>query len=314
MAILGSTALTLIDIARRLGGEQPILVDAITNENAGTFYRTLPMRQVTGWIERFTRIDGRPTVAFRRLGEYIDPSKSNRNPYSEGVFLLSGASEVDKVTADRDPRGALVLRQEEDWSFLEALGNKLSDASFYNRSSVSDDGFDGLLDRMPSGYDTTVDAGALTSSAQSSIYAFKFGPGRFMGLYNTGPNGKIIEANDYGAVVDKNSSNALNEIYRTFFNAAFGLAQYHPRAIGRIGGINAANKPAAADFTSLYEKMYGKPDLYVCSWRTYGYLGELISAYQHYPPGVRDYVPYAGFYDGVPILVDAALSDAEENK
>src|SRR3990167_6990198 len=117
MAIIG-TGLTLADIARRLGGDQPILVDALTNANAGVTMGRLPMRQITGWVEQFTRIEGRTTVSWRRLGSTVAASKGQRTPYTEGGFLISGGSEVDKIRADRDRRGPLTLRGEEDWSYL----------------------------------------------------------------------------------------------------------------------------------------------------------------------------------------------------
>jgi hypothetical protein len=125
------TGITLADIARRLGGDQPILVDALTNANASVTFGRLPMRQITGWVDQFTRIEGRPDVAFRRIGAYVASSKGQRNPYSEGIFLLSGVSEVDKIRADRDARGPLILRQEEDWSYLESMGYALSRQLFY---------------------------------------------------------------------------------------------------------------------------------------------------------------------------------------
>lgn len=312
MAIIG-TGLTMADIARRLGGDQPLLIDALTNGQAGVTFGRLPMRKVTGWVEQFTRIVGRPTVAFRKLGTTVATSKGSRTPYSEGIFLLSGVSEVDKVRADRDPRGPLALRAEEDWSYLEALGYGLSQQLFYGGTSIcstvstgANDGFDGMAVRVRSGMSTYIPNS--TGSLGDSVYAFKFGPGKFMGIYNTGPSGKLIDATDYGAVLDYDntvSSNSLNELYRTFFNAAFGVAQYHPYAVGRIGGLTSSI--AAVDFTNLYAGMEGKPDLLVTTWRGWGAISALLSGKQVYTPGQTDYAPYVGSYDGIPVVVDSAL-------
>jgi len=304
-------SVNLADIARRLGGDQPILVDALTNPQASVTFGRLPMRQINGWIEPFTRIEGRPTVYWRKLGEYVTPQKSSRNPFNEGVFLLSGASEVDKIKADRDPRGALALRSEEDWSFMESLGYSLSLQLFYGGTTLASDtdSFDGICTRLPSTASTVVHVGSLGCS----VYAFKLGPGRFMGLYNVGPSGKLIEATDYGAVIDKDSSSNVNELYRTFFNAAFGIAQYHELAIGRIGQINYSNSTqdpiAAINFTALYGKMTMKPDLLVTTWNGWGAISTLLSGKQVYAPGQTDYAPYVGSYDGIPIIVDSALVD-----
>ena len=311
MSTIG-TGFTMADIARRQGGYQPVLVDALTSPRGGVVWGRLPMKQVIGWSEPFTRIEGRPTVAFRRLGEYLSPSKSSRNPYSEGIFLCSGSSKADKIKADRDPRGPGPYRVEEAWSFLEAMGYAASNQLFYGDKSTSD-GFDGIYVRTGSSYATYVDAGGVTSALSTccSLYGFILGPGQFMGLYNVGAKGDLIEANDYGAMVDVNSSSAENEVYRTFFNAAIGIAQYHPKSIGRLAGVSSGHKPTADLMTSLYSAMDGKPTLLATTWLGWGYLSALLSAKQVYAPGQVDYSPYVGSYDGIPIIVDTALVDTE---
>jgi len=312
MAIIG-TGLTLADIARRLGGDQPILVDALTNANAGVTMGRLPMRQITGWVEQFTRIEGRPTVSWRRLGQTVAASKGQRNPYTEGVFLISGVSEVDKIRADRDPRGPLTLRGEEDWSYLEAIGYNMSLQLYYGGAALanSSEAFDGLCTRLPGGGTAVIDAGG---SLGASVYAFKLGPGKFMGIYNVGPSGKLVEATDYGAILDKDvsaASDSVNEVYKTFFNAAFGVAQYHGLAIGRIEKVNGAQASpiTAMNFTDLYAAMEGKPDLLVTTWAGWGGISALLSGKQSYLPGQTDYAPYVGSYDGIPIIVDSALTN-----
>lgn len=307
-----ATGITLADIARRLGGDQPILVDGLTNPNAGVTFGRFPMRKITGWVDQFTRIEGRPDVAFRKIGQYVAASKGQRNPYTEAIFLLSGVSEVDKIRADRDARGPLILRSEEDWSYLESMGYNLSRQIFYGGTSLcsTTDGFDGFCTRCKSSMSNYIqNAGG---SIGDSIYAFKLGPGKLMGIYNTGPSGKLIDATDYGPVLDKDnsgSSNSVNELYRTFFNAAFGIAQYHAKAVGRISGVahSIANNVSAGDFTNLYAAMEGKPDLFVTTWRGWGSISALLSGKQIYAPGQTDYAPYVGSYDGIPIVVDSAL-------
>jgi hypothetical protein len=308
---INATGLTMADIGRRLGGDQPILIDALTSPNGGVTMGRLPMRQVTGWVEQFTRIEGRPTVTFRRMGASVAASKGQRNPFSEGIFLISGVSEVDKVRADRDPRGPLTLRSEEDWSFMEAMGYNLSLYTFYGNTSLASgtESFEGINKRLPSTATAVSSAGG---SLGYSVYAFKLGPGQFMGIYNTGPAGKLIEATDYGAILDKGvvaASDSVNEVYKTFFNAAFGIAQYHPLSIGRIYNIDTAQTSpiVAADFTDLYAAMDGKPDLLVTSWTGWGAISALLSGKQVYAPGQTDYAPYVGSYDGIPIIVDSAI-------
>lgn len=304
-----SNLITLIDIANKIGGVQPILVDALTNQNAGTFFRALPMKQIVGWLEKFTRRVGRPSVSFRSLGEGVSTDKGKNAPFQEGIFLLSGASDTDKITADRSPEGSDTAREQNDTAYLEEMGKVLSTNAFYG-SNAQDGGFDGLFKRLPSKADTVISAGG--SSEASSIYAVKFGPKKFMGLYNTGPGGGIIEANNYGALTEKDEVGKINEIYRTFFNAGVGLAQYHPKAIGRIGKIDSTHKPTMQHMFEMFNKMDGKPDLLVTTWTVLGYLTDQKLSVLQMTPGDRDLDVMIGKLNGVPIIVDSALRDDED--
>jgi hypothetical protein len=307
MGNLNQTGMTLMDIARGIGGAQPALIDILANENSGAFYRILPMRQVAGWVERFDRKTGRPSVSFRSLGSRVTPSKGKREAWQEGVFLLSGYSEVDAVKADRDPRGARVYREEQDKDYLESIGYTLSQHTFYGSNGKSE-GFDGLFKRLPSSADTFVSAGG--SEEGTSIYAVKLGPNKFMGIYNVGPKGALIEANDYDRFLDK-TSEGVNEVYGMFFNAAMGIAQYHPKSIGRIGKIDASHKPSATMFTTLFGKMGWKPDVLVTTWTGAGYISELKLATLRMSVQDKNFDIEVDNYAGVPIIVDPALSDAE---
>jgi hypothetical protein len=298
---------TIIEIANTLGGAQPEMIDAMFNENHGTLFRAIPFKQVNGWMDRFTRTVGKPTVSFRNLGEGVGVSGSKRVPYAEGIFLLSGASEVDKIEADTDPRGALEYRREQDLDFLGSMGETLSAKTFYG-SHKKDDGFDGLFTRLPASADTFVSARGADEGA--SIYAIKFGPKKFMGLYNNAAGGQIIDARDYGALTEK-VGDKIYELYRTMFNAGIGFSQYHPKAIGRIGKITSAKKPTFSHFSELFGKMGGKPDLLITTWNVLGYINELKQEFLQMTPGDKNLDVQVGLLNGVPVIVDSALSDTE---
>ena len=77
------------------------------------------------------RQTARPTVTWRHVGQEISAYKSDRDPMSESLFLLSGYSKVDRILADSDPRGPRTYRQEEDSDYLESMGYELSYGLFY---------------------------------------------------------------------------------------------------------------------------------------------------------------------------------------
>jgi len=307
MATVG-TDFNLMDIAQNIGGSQPVLVDAVASRNYGQLFRILPMKQITGWVERINRVTSYPTVSFRNLGEYVTPSKGETQAVQEGVFLLSGASKIDKIKAERDPRGLTAARAGQDNLFLKAMGRSLSYQTLYGDYADGKQ-YDGLFNRLPATADTFVSAGG--SAEKYSIYALRFGEDQFMGTYNLGIEGELIEANPYGPYLDKDGSGNLNELYATFFNAAIGLSQYSTKSIGRIGKIDSSNKPTVADFYSLFEKMDGMPDVLVCNWTVAGYISDLKDGKLQMGPGDRNYDVAVDFFDGIPIVVDTAVSTDE---
>jgi hypothetical protein len=299
-------AYTLLDIATEIGGAQPALIDAVTAPNGGALFRKLPMKAVLGLSEQFIRRTGRPTVSFRPFAADVVASKSKKVPMREGIFLLSGASEMDAQMIDK-AANPTQERVDETMAFLEALGFQLSTSAFYGSNRV-DGGYDGLMKRLPIGCDTYVDGGATEETY--SIYAFKFGPTRFMGIYNPFENGDIIEAHDYGKQSVKENG-AYNEYYITMFNAFFGFAQYHPLSIGRIGRLDVNHKPQASQLESLFAQMKGKPDLLVCHMQAAGWLNELKMNVMKMDPTMPDFDITMGDYAGIPIITDSAVVSNE---
>lgn len=305
MSTIG-TKFNLLDIAKGIGGDQPVLVDALFKDGAGATFQRMPFKPISGWTEKFTQKTGRPTVAWRNLGEGVTPSKGERKAMQEGVFLLSGVSEIDKVKADSDPRGVKAASMEEDEDFLEAMGHQLSYQLFYGNAAKT---FSGLRKRLTSTHDTYVSAGAATETM--SIYAIKFGPRRFSGIYNPLSGGKIIQSTDYGAQIVTDSNDDKNEVYQTFFNAAIGIAQYHPKSIGRIALIDSSNKPSVSDFHSLFNKMGMRPDILVCNDIVAGYINELKQSSMRMTPSDTSYNIQVSDYNGIPIIVDTELLEDE---
>ena len=310
MATLNGYTGTLLDIAKRIGAEQPEFIRALTKEQHGTGFAALPFKPISGWSDPFMRQTARPTVTWRHVGQEISAYKSDRDPMSESLFLLSGYSKVDRILADSDPRGPRTYRQEEDSDYLESMGYELSYGLFYASGGNDDAQPDGLMKRLPTGGTCTFNAGATDETI--SIYAFRMGFKQFHGIYN--PNitgGKIIEARDYGATIVEDASKDGNELYRTFFNVAIGFAQKHPRSIGRIYKINSANTPTADDFFSLFSKMEGKPDLLITTWVGAGYVGALKSTALIMTPNDNRYDVMVDNVMGIPLAIDVALVDDE---
>lgn len=310
MATLNGYTGTLIDIAKRIGSQQPEFINALSKRDHGAGFAALPFKPISGWAEPFMRGETRPTVTWRRIGQEITAYKSDRTNYQESLFLISGYSKVDRLLADSDPRGARVYRQEEDSDYIESMGYSLSYGLFYASGGSDASQPDGLMKRLPTGGTCTVNAGATDETI--SIYAMRIGMKDFHGIWNPAiTNGRIIDARDYGSTIVEDSSGDGNELYRTFFNSALGFAQKHPLSIGRIYKINASNTPTANDFFSLFSKMEGKPDMMFTTWVGMGYVAALASSALHMTPDDRRYDVTISNVMGIPLGVDVVLADDE---
>jgi len=298
---------TMLEIATAIGGLQPELVDALVGDNGSALFRVLPMKAIIGLTEQFIQKSERPTVAFRNFAGKVTASKTGKIPVQEGVFMLSGASELDAPTTDKtaDPDQE---RADEALSFLESIGYKLSYSSFYGSNKI-DGGYDGLLKRLPTTAETYVAGGA--SNETVSIYGLKLGRGKFQGIYNPGPGGEIIQTSDFGKIAVKDSNGQWVSSYVTMFDGCFGLAQYHPKAIGRIGKLDSSHKPTAAMITSLFQKMKWKPDVLITNMEGAGWLNELKQAVMKMSPDDPNFDISMSDYNGIPILVDSAIVDDE---
>lgn len=309
MATLEGLEGTLADIAKRIGAEQPELIDAVTARKHGTAFRALPMRAIKGTKVSFNRWTTRPTVSWRNIGETVAFGKVDVEPWQESIFLVSGYSKVDVIVAGMDPRGPRAYRAEQDAAYLESLGYQASYGFFYSSNDADNSKPDGLMKRLPNAGTCVVNAGATNETI--SIYALRLGPTEFHGIYNPdATEGKAIGWRDYGAVIDESSSKG-NEYFKTFFNMTLGFAQKHPLSIGRIRTINSSNLPTANDFFSLFSKMDGKPDLMFTTWVGLGYVAQLASTALHMTPNDRMYDVTISNVMGIPLSVDTALVDDE---
>ena len=148
MATLGTTALTLLDWARRVDPEGKIakIVEILNDTNE--------ILEDMAWVEgnlptghKTTIRSGLPSVAWRLLNYGVQPSKSRTVQVTDSCGMLEAYSEVDKALADLNGNTP-EFRLSEDRAFLEAMNQELATTLFYGNTATDPEKFLGLAPRF----------------------------------------------------------------------------------------------------------------------------------------------------------------------
>ena len=311
--------LTLLDLAKRTDNDTTVgIVEATTQNNA--LLALMPFRGITGVSYKFGRRVGLPTVSFRGINQGIDASKGKIDQILVETKDIGGRSEVDKLLAERDPRGINALRAEEDAGFVAAMGNMFNLKAYYGSAAGSNglefDGIATIMDDLSKS--TVLSAGGSGAGVQTSVYALAFGDatsvqGKLRGVEGLLGNGKNISAMDMGLqyVDDADSKKFL--AYTTEFEFAPGIAIYDERSIGRICNIdNSSNKVTIPLMNELIVEMHPyKVSAFFVSKATYLTLQALKSTSFSYKQEDRDIFKSVLTFDGIPIFIDENIVATE---
>lgn len=259
MATLSNKYLTLLDLAKRkdmadgpiaviiemLAEINPIIGDALAVEcNNGTTHRT-------------TVRTGLPTVTWKRLYEFTQPSKSTTKQVDDTTGMLEAFSEVDEdlVELSGDPAGT---RLSEASAFIEAMGNEMATGVFYHSSAVTPEKFHGFAPRFA---DTTAANGANivlgdgVGSDNTSIWFIVWGERQSHLLFPKGTQAGL-QRKDLGTETKTAADGGLLRVMREQFKWKIGLSVRDWRYVARVGNIDVTNLVVdAATGTNLLQKM-----------------------------------------------------------
>ena len=246
MALVGSTALTYAEWAKRLDPEGK--VDAIVEILA----ETNPIMQDAMVVEgnlatghRTTVRNGLPTAAWRLLNYGVPKSKSKTTQVTDTCGMLEVYAEVDKSLADLNGNSA-AFRLSEDAAFLEAMNQTMVATLFYGNTATDPEKFLGLSPRYnaistsktDSGYNI-LDGGG-TGVGNASIWLVTWGDKT---LHMTFPKGQTagLQQEDLGqqTLVDANGNQY--EGYRTHYKWDAGLVLRDWRYCARVANIDVSN-------------------------------------------------------------------------
>lgn len=244
MATLGTTALTLIDWAKRVEGDNGKIATIVEMLN-----ETNEVLDDMAWVEgnqtsghKTTVRSGLPTATWRLLNYGVQPSKSRTVQVQDSCGMLEAYSKIDKALADLNGNRA-EFRMSEDRAFIEAMNQEFAETLFYGNTGVNPEKFLGLAPRFNS---TTAENGVNiidgggTDSGQTSIWLVAWGDQTCHGIFPKGGTAGLSHR-DLGEDTASDGNGGEYQILRTHYKWDCGLTLRDWRYVVRIANIEVAN-------------------------------------------------------------------------
>ena len=252
--------LTLGDWAKRLDANGKIdkIVEILNQTN--------PMLQDVVWKEgnlptghKTTIRTGLPNVAWRKLYEGVQPSKSTTVQITDSCGMLESYSEVDKDLADLNGNTEQ-FRLSESQAFFEAMNQEMATTLIYGNATEEPAKFTGLAVRYselpgaksaPSSQNV-IDAGGATG-ALTSIWLVGWGDNSIHGIFPKGSKGGL-SFEDKGQVTVQDDKGGYFEAYRAHIKWNAGLTVRDWRYAARISNISVADLEELSGTQALNKK------------------------------------------------------------
>ena len=246
MSLIGTTAVTLADIAKRTdpNGKIDAIVELLSQTNE--ILEDMPFVEGNLPTGHKTIIrTGLPTAAWRLLNYGVPQSKSKTQAVTDTCGMLEAYAEIDKSLADLNGNAAS-FRLSEDRAFLEAMNQEMAATLFYGDTAKNPERFLGLsarystLDKARSATaENIIDAGGTVANKLTSIWLICWGDQTAHGIYPKGSKAGF-EHNDKGQVTLFDPSNNKYEGYRTHYKWDIGLTLRDWRYVVRVANIDLA--------------------------------------------------------------------------
>lgn len=260
MAAVGTSALTLIDWAKRLDpdGSTPTIVELLGQTNQ--------ILEDMLWLEgnlptghRTTVRTGLPTVAWRLLNQGIQPSKSTTAQIDEQCGMLEAWSEVDRDLAQLNGNVAQ-FRMSEAVSFIEAMNQEMASTLFYGNAGLAPEEFTGLSIRYSStsaANGQNIVRGGGSGSDNSSIWLIVWGANTVHGIFPKGSKAGLMHEDLGEETVETTAGIAGNRMraYRDHWQWKCGIALRDWRYAARICNLDISTLVAQSGQPAIREAM-----------------------------------------------------------
>jgi len=256
--ILGTTNLTLLDIAKRLdpGGKVDTIVEMLSQTNE----ILADMQWKEGNLstgERTTVRTGLPSVFWRLLNAGVATSKSTSAQIDEMTGMLEAYSQVDVDLAKLGGNEAAV-RLSEARAFFESMNQEFASTLFYGTASAPEE-FIGLAARYSAltgagNSANVIGAGGTGSTDNTSIYLVAWDPETICGIYPKASKAGISH-DDMGTVLIQNAGGVTGALMTAFVDHwqwKCGIALKDWRYVVRICNIDVSDLSLSTAADLLY--------------------------------------------------------------
>ena len=235
----------LLDIAKKMDPDGRMAQVAEVLHQVNPIVQDMPMLESnlpTG--NRVTIRTGLPTVAFTRINQGTDRSKSTTKQRTDTIGILTGRSEFDRRLRHVAGGDLNAARWDEDQTFVEAMGQIAAEYTLYGDELTNDAAFTGLIPRyskISSGeYAGLIVNGGGSGSDNTSIVIVDWGERTVHGIYPRGSKGGL-EVRDLG---EQDALDAASKPYRalvTDYEWALGLTLKNHKHVCRICNIDVGD-------------------------------------------------------------------------
>lgn len=242
MALLGQTYIDIADALKRTDPDNKIaiIIELLAQNN--DFINdmiTLEGNLPTG--HRTTMRSGLPSVSFREMYGFTQPTKSRTVQVDETTAQIEAFSFLDELLASLNNNVA-ALRLSEDQAFFEAMNQQVITTSFYGNTDTDPEQYLGLAPRFS---DTTadngnqiIDAGG-TGSDNTSMWLLKWGERFTHGIFPKGTTAGL-EHNDFGKHVETDAAGGKRVGWLSQYKWLLGLVVRDFRHVVRIANIDVS--------------------------------------------------------------------------
>ena len=243
MSTLGTSALTLVDWAKRVNADDKIaqIVEVLNKSN-----------EIIGdmaWVEgnlptghKTTVRSGIPSATWRLMNYGVQPSKSTTVQVTDACGMLETYSQVDAALVNLAGDKA-EFRASEDRAFLEGMNQTFATALMKGNSSVNPEKIMGFMPRFSDATNAenkgNILKGGGTGSDNTSIWLVVWSDQTVHGIFPKGSKAGL-SVEDLGQQTIILSDGSMYEGYRTHFKWDCGLCVRDWRYVVRIANISNA--------------------------------------------------------------------------